>query len=111
MLDYLFTLALNGSSGVDMETGVNRLALINKGARPLSLLAGASDPIHGGRASIVRLEGPALDAKSGITLGGAEVTPEGAWKPTKAERIPVRNGRIKVELGPATAAIVQIEGI
>jgi len=136
VLDYMFTLAANGCSGVNVETGVNQLnfissyspigddeqghyvakpeyysmlafslagkgqmlnldletsspaikayatrpnakaivlTLINKGSRSLSLLAGASDQMHDGRASVLRLEGPAFDATTGITLGGTEV--------------------------------------
>ncbi len=172
VLDYMFTLASNGCSGVNMETGVNQLnfissyspigddeqghyvakpeyygmlafslagkgqmlkvdldtsspaikayaarpsakaivlTLINKGPRSSSLIAGASDPMHGGRASVLRLEGPAIDAKTGITLGGAEVTAAGTWRPAKLERIPIRDNKLRVELGPASAAIVQVE--
>jgi len=172
VLDYMFTLAANGCSGVNMETGVNQLnfissyspigddeqghyvakpeyygmlafslagkgemlnldletsspavkayatrpnrkaivlTLINKGSGPVSLLASADVQMHGARASILRLEGPAIDAKSGITLGGAEVTPAGTWQATKSERILIRDNRLRMELRPASAAIVQVE--
>jgi len=171
VLDYMFTLAANGCSGVNMETGVNHLdfissyspigddeqghysakpeyygmlafslagkgqllsvdmdaslpdvkayatqpnqkalalVLINKGSRTSSFDIGATSQIHGAQALATRLTGPAIDAKSGITLGGAEVSSVGEWKPTKPERIPVRNGRIGIELPAASAAIVEI---
>ena len=170
-LDYMFTLAANGCSGVNMETGVNHLdfissyspigddeqghysakpeyygmlafslagkgqllsvdmdagspdlkayaaqpnqktltlALINKGARRSSFAVELGSQIHGGQASAIRLSGPAVDARSGIALGGAEVTPAGAWRSTKPERIRVSNGRLNIDLSPASAAIVEI---
>src|SRR5579883_1154085 len=84
------------------------LTVINKGSQPVTVLA-ATSPIQIRNASAVRLEGPSLDAKSGITLGGSEVTPAGTWTPARPERIPVANSQARVELRPASAAIVQIE--
>src|ERR1019366_2746934 len=135
VLDYMFTLAANGCSGVNMETGVNHrdfissyspigddehrhysakpeyygmlafslggqgellkvemdaapadvkayatqpdkgaltLTLINKRAAPAAVTVNG---VPGSRAAVIRLSGPSVDAKSGITLGGAEVTP------------------------------------
>jgi len=172
VLDYMFTVAAAGCSGVNMETGVNQLgfisfyspigddeqghysakpeyygmlafsraargdlldldlettspnlkayatrpnpktvllAVINKESQPLSVLAGTSGPIQTHMASVLRLEGPALDAKSGITLGGAEVTPTGTWHPARVERVPVRNAKVRVELRAASAAIIEIQ--
>ena len=59
-------------------------------------------------ASVIRLQGPALDAKTGIKLGGAEVTSGGAWKTTHAELLTVHNGELKVPLPAAGAAIVSL---
>jgi hypothetical protein len=85
------------------------LTLINKGSAPVSVLAATGSPIQSRQASVIRLEGPALDAKSGITLGGAEVTPAGTWLPGRPERVPVRNAQVRVALRAASAAIVEIE--
>jgi hypothetical protein len=60
------------------------------------------------RAAVTRLRGPDVDAKSGITLGGAEVTSAGTWKPIKPEILPVRHGRLGIRLPAASAAIVEI---
>jgi hypothetical protein len=168
VLDYMFTLAANGCSGVNMETGVNHRDFIssyspigddeqghysakpeyygmlafslggkgrllktemdagtpgvrayatqpNKGPLTLTLInkqtAQAAVTVGGvpdGRAAVIRLRGPAIDAKSGITLGGTEVTPAGTWKPLQPEILPVRNGQIEIKLPAASAAIVMV---
>jgi len=167
VLDYMFTLAANGCSGVNMETGVNHLdfissyspigddeqghysakpeyygmlafsiagkgrllevdvdggspevkayatqpnpgtlavTLINKGSATSELTVHAP----GKRASVIRLTGPAIDAKTGITLGGSEVTPAGTWKAAKLEALQMRNGQLKITLPAASAAIAQL---
>jgi hypothetical protein len=166
----MFTLAANGCSGVNMETGVNQLDFISSyspigddehghySAKPEyygmlafalaakgQLLAAESDAnspeikayaaqsgngaivltlinkgdttpvltVHLGehgkakQASVTRLSSPAIDAKTGITLGGAEVTPEGTWKAAKSESAHVRNGQLSITLPPFSAAIIQ----
>jgi len=168
VLDYMFTLAANGCSGVNMETGVNHRDFISsyspigddehghysakpeyygmlafslggkgrllktevdaaspdvkayatqpdKGALTLTLINKRVEPaavtvsrVPGSRAAVIRLSGPAIDAKSGITLGAAEVTPAGTWKPMKPEVLPVRSGQIEIQLSAASAAIVEI---
>jgi len=56
----------------------------------------------------MRLRAPAVDAKAGITLGGAEVAAAGTWKPVKPEVIAVRRGQLGIKLPAASAAIVEI---
>jgi hypothetical protein len=168
VLDYMFTLAVNGCSGVNLETGVNHrdfissyspigddeqghysakpeyygmlafslggkgrllktemdagtpgvrayatqpdkeplaLTLINKQTAQAAVTVGG---VPDGRAAVIRLRGPAIDAKSGITLGGTEVTPAGTWKPLQPEMLPVRGGQIEIKLPAASAAIVLV---
>lgn len=168
VLDYMFTLAVNGCSGVNMETGVNHrdfissyspigddehghysakpeyygmlafslagkgrllttemdaaapgvkayatqpdkgsltLTLINKQAAPAAVTVSG---VPGSRADVIRLGGPSVGAKSGITLGGAEVSSAGVWKPGKAEVVRVRRGEIGVGMPAGSAAIVEI---
>jgi hypothetical protein len=57
---------------------------------------------------VIRLRGPAVDAKTGVTLGGAEVSPPGSWRPAKPETLPLGNAHLKIELAAASAAIVRI---
>jgi hypothetical protein len=174
VLDYMFTLASNGCSGVNMETGVNQLGFISSyspigddeqghysaapeyygmlafslagrgdllplqiHARTNEIKAYATRPKEGGglvltlinkgemaslvhldtrmdtgnqsrNASIMRLTGPAVDAKTGIMLGGAEVTSRGAWKAANAEVMPVHKGQLMLPMPAASAAIVSI---
>jgi hypothetical protein len=166
-LDYMFTLASNGCSGVNMETGVNQLGfissyspvgddeqrhysarpeyygmlafslaghgdllpvevdantaalkayatrlkagalvltLINKGGVPYVLHLNTAS--EGSEASVLRLNGPAVDAKTGITLGGAEVTSSGSWKPAKREPLPVHKGQVILRMPAFSAAMV-----
>jgi hypothetical protein len=165
----VFTLASNGCSGVNMETGVNQLGFI-KSYSPIGddeqghhsatpeyngmlafSLAGRGDllaveidapataikayatrPKEGGlvltlinkgevasvlhldtgsqsgEASVIRLGGPAIDAKTGIMLGGTEVTSHGTWKAALAEGLPVRKGQLMLPMPAASAAIVSI---
>jgi hypothetical protein len=166
-LDYLFTLACNGCSGVNLETGVNQLGFISsyspigddeqghyiarpeyygllafslagqgallhaqvdantdvikayasqakEGALVLTLInKGATASLvqpdtasRAGRASVIRLAGPALDAKTGITLGGAEVTSIGPWTAAGPEVLPVHNGQFVLPIPAGSAAIV-----
>jgi hypothetical protein len=169
-LDYLCTLAYNGCSGVNMETGVNQLGFISSyspigddeqghyvarpeyygllafclfgqgellhvevsasprikayAARPregtlmLTLInkATTASVLHVAtgidgtdlNAKVVRLTGPAVDATSGITLGGAQVTSRGTWKPAKSETLPLRKGQLIIEMPAASAAVVQM---
>lgn len=168
VLDYMYTLAANGCSGVNLETGVNHrdfissyspigddehghysarpeyygmlafslggkgrllkvemdaaspgvkayatqpakapltLTLIDKQAGPAALTVSG---MPGSRAAVIRLSGPSIDAKSGITLGGAEVAPVGTWKPVKTEVLRVHRGQVEIKLPAASAAIVEI---
>ena len=86
------------------EKGPLALALINKGAVASDLAVNTP----GRRASFVRLSGPAVDARTGITLGGAEVTSAGTWKPAKSEVLPIRKGQFRINLPAASAAVVHI---
>jgi hypothetical protein len=170
-LDYMFTVASHGGSGVNMETGVNQHGFISSyspigddeqghysakpeyygllafslaacgellstevepntaaikayatrlsnGALTLTLInkgnvASVAHVDTGGRslnreASVIRLKAPAVDAKTGITLGGAEVTARGTWKPAVPEILDVRKAQLSLSLPAASAAMVQI---
>jgi hypothetical protein len=58
------------------------------------------------QASVIRLEGPAVDAKTQITLGGAEITPPGIWKASKKEVLSVDSGQLVIPLAAAGATII-----
>jgi hypothetical protein len=86
--------------------GVAAITLINKGGSDLSVRMDVGS-LARHDASVMRLRGPALDAKAGITLGGAEVDSGGAWKPATSESVKIKSGRLEVALPPASAAILR----
>lgn len=88
--------------------GALSVTLINKGATAPSITVNLGQHIKARQASLIRLSGPAIDAKTGITLGGAEVTADGKWKAAKSESVHVRNGQFAVTLQPGSAAVVQV---
>jgi hypothetical protein len=57
-------------------------------------------------ASALRLAGPALDATTGVTLGGAAVDPSGTWNAAPPETLPVAAATITVDVPPASATLV-----
>jgi hypothetical protein len=171
VLDYMFTLAMNRCSGVNLETGLNQLGfvssyspiaddeqshyraapeyygmlafsltgrgqllpveikpdlpfvrayatqpdqqtlavtLINKGAEAVVAKLDLGRAVQGTRATVVRLTASRIDASSGITLGGAEVSSAGTWRPVTSERIKVLEGQLRVDLPAASATIAQV---
>jgi hypothetical protein len=170
-LDYMYTLAASGCSGVNLETGVNqrdfissyspigddeqghysakpeyygilafslggkgqlvktetdagppelkayatrakegpfRVTLIDKGTEPCSTTVDFGDGIPHAKASAIRLSAPAVDARTGVTLGGAQVTSAGTWKPARRETLEVREGQFRIALPAASAAVVEL---
>jgi hypothetical protein len=59
------------------------------------------------RGSLVRLLGPSLESKSGVSLGGAAVDVAGLWKPIHEDISRTRRG-LRVPLPAASAAIVTL---
>ena len=80
------------------------VTLINKGSMASVLHLDTATQHR--EASVMRLKGAAVDAKTGITLGGAQVSSRGFWKPTRAEVLQVREGQLTLHLPAASAAIV-----
>lgn len=58
--------------------------------------------------SAIRLLGPSLESKSGITLGGTTVSPAGSWAPVQIEKISRASGQFKIPLPRASAVIVTL---
>ncbi|MEO6804023.1 MAG: glycosyl hydrolase family 79 C-terminal domain-containing protein [Granulicella sp.] len=171
VLDYMFTLARNGCSGVNMETGVNQLGFIspyspifddthshytarpeyygmlafslaakgrilpttlstalpdiklyatqptatkltltaiNKGPHDQTLTIPIPTQLPARHATILRLTAPSLDVTTNITLGGAQVSPDGTWKPLHAEPLSVTRRTLQLTIPATSAAIVRI---
>jgi len=60
------------------------------------------------KAEVWRLAARTLDSVTGITLGGASITNAGKWKP-QAEQLPMRQGAARLQITPATGALVFLE--
>jgi hypothetical protein len=85
------------------------ICLINKGAIDADLEVKLEVKLAmDGKASMLCLAGPALDATTGVTLGGALVTPAGTWEPASREPVSLRQGRIQIHVPAASAAIVNV---
>jgi Glycosyl hydrolase family 79 C-terminal beta domain len=61
-------------------------------------------------ASVLRLEGPAIDATAGVTLGGASVDEFGRWGPPTHEQANLTGHEIVVDVPAASAALVSLRG-
>jgi len=61
-------------------------------------------------ASLVRLSGPSLESKLGITLGlgGAAVGPGGLWKAAGVEEVVRSEGEFKVRIPAARVALITL---
>jgi hypothetical protein len=66
----------------------------------------ASSPFSKG--SLIRLSGPALESKSGITLGAEGVSPAGLWKPDRIEGVSSAGQEMQVHVPAASAAVVTL---
>jgi hypothetical protein len=85
------------------------LTLINKESSSEATVvidASTSVPLRSG--SLIRLAGPSLERKSGVTLGGAGVSQDGLWKPAQVEEVSGTRGRLQVRLPAASAAVVTL---
>jgi hypothetical protein len=80
------------------------VTLLNKGATGAMLHLDTKSSSR--QASVIRLEGPAVDARTQVTLGGAEITPAGTWKASEQQVLPVPNGQLTIPLAAASAAIL-----
>jgi hypothetical protein len=83
------------------------LTLINK-EPAYDAVVGVEGVSHFRRGTALRLSAPSLESKTGVFLGGAVVNPEGAWHPTQPEQIQASEGKLRVRLPAASAAIVTL---
>jgi hypothetical protein len=88
--------------------GALAVTLINKGAAAPVITVNLGEHTKAKQASLIRLSGPAIDAKTGVKLGGAEVAPDGTWKAVGTEVLRVKNGQLANTLPPYSAAVVHL---
>ena len=83
------------------------VTLINKGDAAASIHV-VAEGRSSDRASVIRLSGPSPNATTGVSLGGAMVSPQGSWKPGKPEALRLQRGGLSLSLPPVSAAIVEV---
>ncbi len=86
------------------DDGGLRVAIFNKNDRAVQLTIDAGQKL--GPADALRLCAPRLDDRTDTTFGGAPVGASGAWTAAKGEFVAVEGGTAKLELEPASAALV-----
>lgn len=59
-------------------------------------------------ASALRLRGPSLESKEGVTFGGSSVTADGQWKPAHIEPLRIQGSSCRLHVPAASAAIVSL---
>jgi hypothetical protein len=64
---------------------------------------------HLARANALRLTGPSLQSKDGVTLGGSVVTVDGKWQPRALEPLRSKGGECEIRIPAASAAILKWE--
>jgi hypothetical protein len=89
------------------EDGTLRVALINKDLGK-SARVGIDPGKRSGQATVMRLTAPSVDAKTGITLGGAGVASDGTWNPKPPETITARDAKFYIDVPAASAALLVI---
>ena len=93
------------------DDGSLMLTLMNKSDADIDFHVSLDHPLLPAgnlHATLLRLRGPAIDAKSGITLGGSEVTSGGDWTPSMSTPVHLEHGRIDLKVAAGSAGIVSI---
>jgi hypothetical protein len=96
-------------AAVQMPDGSARLVIVNPSPTTPAEFT-VRTPGHRGEASVQRLTGPSLTATSGVSLGGAQVGGDGAWRPHAAIPLAGSANGVVVHVPPATAALVTVTG-
>jgi hypothetical protein len=60
-------------------------------------------------ANALRLTGPSLESKEGVTLGGSAITLDGQWKPTRIEQLRTQDRGCRLHVPAASAAMISLQ--
>jgi Glycosyl hydrolase family 79 C-terminal beta domain len=90
---------------VTPSDGSTRVVLVNKDATT-TVRAAIDVGKTVSSAPLTRLAGPSLDATSGLSIGGAQVTPTGTWTPGPTESACASGNLPTVDVPPASAVVV-----
>jgi Glycosyl hydrolase family 79 C-terminal beta domain len=83
-----------------------RVTLVNKAEADASVTVGCDR--HFRRGNVMRLIGPSLESKQGITLGGATVSVDGEWHPRSTEAAGSKNAEWQIQVPAGSAAILSL---
>ena len=86
--------------------GSTSVVLVNKD-RTTSVKATVDLGRPAAMAEVIRLEGPALEATSGVTLAGAPVTPMGTWTPGPLPMVAIAGSMFDIDVPAASAVLVR----
>ncbi|HEY2827940.1 MAG TPA: glycosyl hydrolase family 79 C-terminal domain-containing protein [Pirellulales bacterium] len=99
---------VNATAYAGEKDGQLRIAVFNKDeSNPLRLVLRTSP--ENKKSTVWRLTAPALDATSGITLAGSEISPAGTWSATKTETLQSTPDGPLLEIPRSSAALVFLD--
>jgi hypothetical protein len=93
------------AAGGDGERGL--IAIFNKDARDAEVTFSAA-AYDFKRASVERLEAPAIDSKLGVTFRGAAVGSDGHFHPLPGELLKTQSGKLNVRVSACSAALIRL---
>lgn len=90
------------------DAGTLRVTVINKDpVHPLALSLGAGGATA---AQVLLLAGQGLMATTGTSFAGTEAAADGSWSPGAPETVAAAGGKVPVQVPPASAAVLVLEG-
>lgn len=98
---------LNLSAYAAVEGHKIQVTVINK-ERAISCKVNLTCNARITKASAMRLSGPSLESKVGVTLGGSQVSEDGRWKPHEEERLTISAQGAELIVPPGSAAVVTL---
>jgi hypothetical protein len=98
--------AVNFSSYAVASAGGATTVVLNNKDRVTTVHATVDRGTAVASANLVLLQGPSLDATTGVTLAGAPISPDGGFAPNPPTSLPTAGSTFTVDVPPATAALV-----
>jgi len=82
-----------------------KIAIFNKGGAPVTMkIAGLTES---SKAAVMMLQASAIDAKNGVTLGGATVASDGSFEPKTQSQVKLHHGSGTITIPAYTGALLE----
>jgi hypothetical protein len=91
---------INKDARQDADVSIKGIDMVSPNIKPNVVMR---------RGRVMRLTGPALNARDGVMLGGVAVAADGSWTGAKHEPVKVANDSASLHVPAASAAIVWLE--